>query len=208
MLATAQDNTWERIEQEPVEAANPDAKYLLPDAVPVVDGKVCWTTTISAPGKSAQQIFDILLAQLQKMVKEPNQIAGSAIVVNDTQKHDLGAVFHEWLVFKSAALSFDRTKFNFTLEAKCSNEKVEVIIFTLEAKCSNEKVEVIMSRITYDYDLDRDPKHYTAEEWITDENAVNKDHTKLYPLSAKFRRKTIDRKDYIFNKFNTLLNDK
>ena len=155
MLATAQDNTWERIEQEPVEAANPDAKYLLPDAVPVVDGKVCWTTTISAPGKSAQQIFDILLAQLQKMVKEPNQIAGSAIVVNDTQKHDLGAVFHEWLVFKSAALSFDRTKFN----------------FTLEAKCSNEKVEVIMSRITYDYDLDRDPKHYTAEEWITDENA-------------------------------------
>ena len=176
MLATAQDNTWERIEQEPVEAANPDAKYLLPDAVPVVDGKVCWTTTISAPGKSAQQIFDILLAQLQKMVKEPNQIAGS----------------HEWLVFKSASLSFDRTKFN----------------FTLEAKCSNEKVEVIMSRITYDYDLDRDPKHYTAEEWITDENAVNKDHTKLYPLSAKFRRKTIDRKDYIFNKFNTLLNDK
>ena len=126
------------------------------------------------------------------MVKEPNQIAGSAIVVNDTKTHDLGAVFHEWLVFKSAALSFDRTKFN----------------FTLEAKCSNEKVEVIMSRITYDYDLDRDPKHYTAEEWITDENAVNKDHTKLYPLSAKFRRKTIDRKDYIFNKFNTLLNDK
>ena len=108
------------------------------------------------------------------MVKEPNQIAGSAIVVNDTKKHDLGAVFHEWLVFKSASLSFDRTKFN----------------FTLEAKCSNEKVEVIMSRITYDYDLDRDPKHYTAEEWITDENAVNKDHTKLYPLSAKFRRKT------------------
>ena len=50
MLATAQDNTWERIEQEPVEAANPDAKYLLPDAVPVVDGKVCWTTTISVPG--------------------------------------------------------------------------------------------------------------------------------------------------------------
>ncbi len=192
LLASAQDNTWERIEQEPVEAANPDAKYLLPDAVPVVDGKVCWTTTISAPGKSAKEIYDILLAQLEKMVKEPNQIEGSAIVVNDTQKYELGAVFHEWLVFKSASLSFDRTRFN----------------FVIEVDCSNEKAVVKMNRITYDYDLDRDPKHYTAEEWITDKNAVNKAHTKLYPLSAKFRRKTIDRKDFIFNKFNTLLNEK
>ena len=192
LLASAQDNTWERIEQEPVEAANPDAKYLLPDAVPVVDGKVCWTTTISAPGKSAKEIYDILLAQLEKMVKEPNQIEGSAIVVNDTQKYELGAVFHEWLVFKSASLSFDRTRFN----------------FVIEVDCSNEKAVIKMNRITYDYDLDRDPKHYTAEEWITDKNAVNKAHTKLYPLPAKFRRKTIDRKDFIFNKFNTLLNEK
>jgi len=192
LLATAQDNTWERIEQEPVEAANPDAKYLLPDAVPVVNGKVCWTTTISAPGKSAKQIFDILLPQLEKMVKEPNQIEGSTIVVNDTKKHELGAVFHEWLVFKSASLSFDRTRFN----------------FVLKVDCFDGKAEVTMDHITYDYDLDRDPKHYTAEEWITDENAVNKNHTKLYPLSDKFRRKTIDRKDFIFNKFNSLLNDK
>ena len=192
MLATAQDNTWERIEQEPVEAANPDAKYLLPDAVPVVDGKVCWTTTISAPGKSAQQIFDILLAQLQKMVKEPNQIAGSAIVVNDTQKHDLGAVFHEWLVFRNSALSLDRTKFN----------------FVVDVKCFDGKAEVSMNRISYDYEVGREKNHYTAEKWITDEYAVNKKHTKLYPISAKFRRKTIDRKDFIFNKFDTLLNEK
>ena len=65
-----------------------------------------------------------------------------------------------------------------------------------------------MTRISYDYDLSRKPTHYSAEEWITDKYAVNKKHTKLYPVSAKFRRKTIDRKDFIFNKFNTLLNDK
>ena len=191
-LGMAQDNTWERIEQEPVEAANPDAKYLLPDAVPVVDGKVCWTTTISAPGKSAKQIYDILLAQLEKMVKEPNQIGGSAVVEKDIEKHKLGAIFHEWLVFSNRSLSLDRTQLN----------------FTIEVKCFHEKAEVIMSRVTYDYDIDRDKKHYTAEEWITDEYAVNKNHTKLYPISDKFRRKTIDRKDFIFNKFNALLNDK
>ena len=156
LMAAAQDNTWERIEQEPEEVQAATSKYLVKDAVPVVDGMVCWTKTISAPGKSAQQIYDILHKQLEKMIKEPNQIEGSAIIVDDTEKHEMGAVFHEWLVFKSGAFVLDQTK----------------------------------------------------EKWITDEYAVNKKHTKLYPISAKFRRKTIDRKDFIFNKFDTLLNEK
>lgn len=191
LMATAQDNTWERIETEPVEQENPDAKYLLPDAVPEVDGKVCFQTTLSAPGKSAKQIYDILLRQLEKMTKEPNQIANSAVAIEDTVNWELGAVFHEWLVFKSSSLSLDRTQFNF-----------QILI-----SCADGKADVKMTRISYDYDTDRTPIRYTAEEWITDKYAVNKKHTKLYPLSAKFRRKTIDRKNFIFGKFNTLLNE-
>ena len=174
MMAAAQDNTWERIETEPVSKANPDAKYLVENAVPVVDGKVTWKTTINAPGKSAQQIYDILLAQLNKMVKEENQLE------------------EQWLVFKNTALSLDRTVLN----------------FQLIADCSDGKADVQMTRVSYDYELERDPTHYTAEEWITDKYAVNKKHTKLTKLSAKFRRKTIDRKDFIFNKFTALLNAK
>ena len=192
MLATAQDNTWERVEQEPVEKTNPDAKYLEPNAVPVVDGKVCWETVIEAPGKSAQQIYEILKNQLVKMTKEPNQIENSTLAVHDSINFELGAVFHEWLVFKNATLSLDRTQLN----------------YQLLVTCSDGKADVKMTRISYDYDLSRKPVHYSAEEWITDKYAVNKKHTKLYPVSAKFRRKTIDRKDFIFNKFNTLLNDK
>jgi len=192
VLASAQDNTWERIEQEPVEKTNPDAKYLAKDAVPLVDGKVCWQTTIKAPGKSAHQIYNILHKQMEKMVKEPNQIANSAVVISDADKYELGAVFHEWLVFKNTALSLDRTQFN----------------FHLLVKCADEQAEVKMVHINYNYDIDRKPIRYTAEEWITDKYAVNKKHTKLYPISAKFRRKTIDRKDFIFKKFDTLLNDK
>ena len=75
-------------------------------------------------------------------------------------------------------------------------------------KCFDGKAEVSMNRISYDYEVGREKNHYTAEKWITDEYAVNKKHTKLYPISAKFRRKTIDRKDFIFNKFDTLLNEK
>ena len=68
LFATAQDNTWERIEVEEQPKDNPDAKYLLPDAVPEVDGKVVFQTTITAEGKSADEIYDILLKQLTKMV--------------------------------------------------------------------------------------------------------------------------------------------
>lgn len=192
LIASAQDNTWERIEQAQVVKDNPDAKYLVDGAVPVVDGVVCWQTTINAPGKTAKQIYDILYKQMDKMVNEPNQIANSAIVQDDKEKHELGAIFHEWLVFKNSTLSLDRTQLNFQLMVKYADGKADVKI----------------SHITYDYDLERKPVHYKAEEWITDKYAVNKKHTKLYPISAKFRRKTIDRKDFIFNKFNSLLNDK
>ena len=192
LIASAQDNTWERIEQAQVVKDNPDAKYLVDGAVPVIDGVVCWQTTINAPGKTAKQIYDILYKQMDKMVNEPNQIANSAIVQDDKDKHELGAIVHEWLVFKNSTLSLDRTQLNFQLMVKYADGKADVKI----------------THITYDYDLERKPVHYKAEEWITDKYAVNKKHTKLYPISAKFRRKTIDRKDFIFSKFNSLLNDK
>ena len=192
MLATAQDNTWERIEQEPVEKENPDAKYLVKGVVPEVNGKVCFETNIKALGKSAEEIYSILLQQMEKMVKEPNQIANSIVAVKDSVNHELGAVFHEWLVFKSVALSLDRTQMN----------------FQLLVSCKDGEANVKMTRITYDYDTARTPQHYSAEEWITDKYAVNKKGTKLYPISGKFRRKTIDRKDFIFNKFESLLNEK
>ena len=141
VIASAQDNTWERIEQEPVSTVNPDAKYLANGAVPEVNGKVCWQTTIKAPGKSAQQIYDILLKQMEKMVNEPNQIANSAVAIKDADKHELGAVFHEWLVFKNTTLSLDRTQFNFQLIVKCSDEQADVKI----------------AHISYNYDIERKP---------------------------------------------------
>ena len=60
--------------------------------------------------------------------------------------------------------------------------------------------------IVYLYDEERDPQTYYAEEWITDRYGLNKKQDKLARVSGKFRRKTIDRKDYLFNKFNTALN--
>lgn len=191
LTIAAQDNSWEKIEQEPAQNVNRDAKYLEANAVPEVEGVVCWETTVKAPGKSASQIYDILLAQMEKMTKESNQFENSIVAIKNADKKEIGGVYHEWLVFKNAALSLDRTKLN----------------FQLIVECSDGEANVKMTRITYDYDLNRKPEHYKAEEWITDKYCVNKKHTKLLPISGKFRRKTIDRKNFIFNKFQTLLNN-
>jgi colicin import membrane protein len=190
----AQDNTWElpeeeqQVEETTLEAKiNPNAKYLR-GAVPEIDGKVVFSKTIEAPGKSAAQIYTILHDYMVKMTKASNQI-NSRVVVEDSVNHELGASFEEWLVFKKSALQLDKTR----------------LYFVLEAKCENGKADVTMRRIHYLYDENRKPERFKAEGWITDDYAVNKKNTKLFPGSGKFRRKTIDRKDFIFDKFESLL---
>ena len=185
----AQDNTWERIEQEDVkeQQGNRDQKYLR-GAVPVVDGRVEFRKVIEAPGKSAAQIYDIVLNYMEKMTQEKNQIR-SQIVFADTEKHEIGGSYEEWLVFKAAALALDRTR----------------LYYVLDAKCSDGQADITITRIHYLYEEERKPQRLKAEEWITDDEAVNKKNTKLLPVSAKFRRKTIDRKDFLFNKFESLL---
>ena len=109
----AQDNNWEIAEEEQQEVVkpekvNPDEKYLR-GAVPLVDGKVVFSKTIEAPGKSADQIYTILHDYIEKMTKASYQIH-SLLVVEDTEKHKIGASFEEWLVFKKAALMLDQTR--------------------------------------------------------------------------------------------------
>ena len=188
IAVVAQDNTWEQAETTSASSSNPDQKYMA-GAVPEVDGKVEFSTTIEAPGKSASQIYDIILGYMQKMIKEPNQIEQSRIALEDKEKHQVAGSFQEWLVFKSTALVLDRTR----------------LLYNLTADCQDGKAVVKMNRIVYIYDEERDPQRYLAEEWITDKEGLNKKQTKLARVSGKFRRKTIDRKDYLFEKLGQLL---
>lgn len=162
---------------------NPDAKYLA-GAVPEVDGKVQWTLDVDAPGKSAEQIYDTMLTTLTDLTKTENQLEGSSVSLVNKHDHVIVASLREWLVFTDKLLSLDRTKFH----------------YTLIATCSDGHLTLTMGRISYRYGTSSSKRDavYKAEEWINDENALNKKQTKLLPLSAKFRRKTIDRKDYLF----------
>ena len=170
-----------------MDKANPDAKYLK-GAVTEVDGKVVFSKTIDAPGKTADEVYNIVKNYLLKMTTEPNQ-ESARLAFEDKEKHELAASFNEWLVFKSSSLMLDQTR----------------LLYVIKARCSEGKAVIEMANIHYVYDEFRKPQRYTAEEWITDKEALNKKGTKLLPLSGKFRRKTIDRKDFLFNKFESLL---
>lgn len=186
-LSIAAQNTWEMAAPNE-KGANPDQKYLA-GAVTTEKGRVVWKKTIDAPGKTAQQVFDIIRTYLLQMTQEPNQTEQSRVIVDDPEQKHLVGTYQEWLVFKSTALELDRTR----------------LFFALDADCRDGKAEVTMTNIAYLYEEERDPQHLRAEEWITDEYGLNKKQNKLARISGKFRRKTIDRKDYLFNKLESLL---
>ena len=187
MIGMAQ-NTWEMPEQNGQTKQNPDAKYLV-GAVPVEDGKVVFKKTIEAKGKSAKEIFETVDSYLRKMAKEPNQTEQSRVTLSDSTDYKLVGMYQEWLVFKSTALVLDQTRF----------------FYILAVDCFDGKAEVILTNIYYLYEEERAPQRFAAEEWITDKWGLTKNKNKLSRVSGKFRRKTIDRKDYIFNKIESLL---
>ena len=183
LTVTAQDNTWEKTAATSQNAQqNPDAKYLT-GAVPEVGGRVIFETTIKAPGKSKKQVYDCILSYFKKIINEPNQVGQSRITEADSiGNSQIVANLQEWLVFKNKPLELDRTR----------------LFYHLIADCNDGEATIKMTRIVYLYDEERDPQQLVAEEWITDRYGLNKKQTKLARVSGKFRRKTIDRKDYLF----------
>jgi len=167
-----------------------DAKYLQPDAVPMVDGKVVYSLKLNLPGRRANEVYDRLYSYLDNLAQGEKQIESSIVLVNKTE-HIIVAKYNEWLEFSRNFVSLDRTKF----------------YYTIIAKCADNGLELTMERLSYKYEEERENGFkITAEEWIADKNAVNKKHTKLNAGSAKFRRKTIDRKDQIFDEIRALFN--
>lgn len=160
-----------------------DAKYL-DGAVPVnSDGTVEWVEDLKAPGKSADEIYDIIYKFCDKLTSGNDQIKGSRIALVNKKEHTVVATVKEWLVFQNTLLALDRTEFN----------------YTLIAKCYDGHATLSLSRVNYNYEEGRSTGFKTnAEDWITDKYGMNKKHTNVSKMSGKFRIKTIDRKDSLF----------
>lgn len=171
-------------EKETTKTSLKNPRYLS-GAVTEKDGKVVWGLNIDLKGKTTQQIYDATIKTFQSYTKQDNQLEGSKIALVNKAEHIIVAQVKEWLVFKDAFLALDRAKLQ----------------YNLVATCMDGKLNVTMGRISYIYD-GNDGKGETkilAEEAINDKNGLNKKKTKLTPGWARFRIKTVDRKDEVFN---------
>lgn len=200
--ALAQNNKWENPEQEKQpdteikekqqqknKSKLVDEKYLA-GAVPEVDGHVVFTLSKDVPGESANEIYQKLYNIIDEFVKETKADGlqpESRIAAVNKEDHIIAARMKEWLVFSSNIFSLDRTEFN----------------YTLIAQATDGHLKITMERIRYAYEMNRRENRgfeVSAEEWITDKEALNKRQDKLTKVNGKFRIKTIDRKDNIFGR--------
>lgn len=160
---------------------NSNPKYL-EGAITFKDDKIVFEDEIKVPSMKKEELYSTMLQWAEKRFVSEGKL-NSRVVYKNEGKGEIVASAEEYMVFSSTALSLDRTRIYY-----------HFYILTEDGKCS-----LNMSRIRYWYDENRDGgERYTAEEWITDDMALNKKKTKLAPICGKFRRETIDLKDALF----------
>lgn len=167
--------------------AQEDQKYLA-GAVTEENGKVVFSQAIVLPALSQAQIYDMIYSWAEKYFNEE----GRRLVYSDKDKGDIAAVGEEYLVFQSTALSLDRSLMSYRTTIECEDHQCNIKITGI--------------RYEYNVSYQREPEKYAAEEWITDQYALNKKKNKLNRGNGKFRRKTIDLVDDLFKSAAAVFN--
>lgn len=158
-----------------------DQSRYLAGAVPVVDGKVVFSKDYNVPSLSKNDIYEKGMAWMESVLNHNFQ--SSRMLIVDQEKGYLLGMNERYLIFKSSFISVDRATVNYVIRLDASDGL---------CKASVQKI-----KYTYPGQNDK-PDKFLAEEWITDEEALNKDKTKLAFTSGKFRMKTIDMVDSLF----------
>lgn len=148
-------------------------------AVPETEGKVVFSKEFSVPGMSQDDIYLRMQQWMDNRLAQNEN--NSRVVFTNKEKGQIVGMGVEWIVFNSTALSLDRTK----------------ILYQLSATCRKEKCTLKVEKIRFIY---REGKEkYSAEEWISDKYALNKSKTKLVRGLAKWRIKTVDFVDNLYD---------
>lgn len=156
-------------------------------AVPVDEnGMVCFSQSFDMPpGMTDDQCYELLLNWAKGRFALPYANAGR-ILNEDAQARRF--IFHvdQMIHFKSTPLSADESKISYNYSVSVNDGK-----FTMK-----------MTDIKYRYEEGREGggKIFPAEDWITDKEAYNRKGTKFLKSTGKFRIKTIDLKDILFQK--------
>ena len=166
-----------------------DPKYLEGAVTTDENGKVVFEAEMEAPGKSAEQLYELLFDYMSGLTQDKEAIESRIALVNKDE-HIIANLMDEWLVFNSSFISLDRTECKYNLIANISDGKVKMTI----------------NHINYTYEEGRQTGFkLPAEEVITDKVALTKKKNDLARIFGKFRKKTIDRKDQIFNEIVALI---
>ena len=169
--------------------AKVDMKYLAGAITYNDENKIEFTLDTDANGKTAKQIYDIVLKYMSELTQNEQNIASRVALVNDAE-HVIANTMDEWLVFSQSFISLDRTEFK----------------YQLIAKISDNHLNLSLCRIIYNYEEGRSTGFKEpAEEVISDKIALNKKQNDLAKIFGKFRRCTIDRKDQIFAELAALV---
>lgn len=166
-----------------------DPKYLEGAITFDEQGKIVFDTEIEAPGKSAAQLYDLVFDYMSGLTHDKESKASRMALVNKDE-HIIVNTMDEWLVFSNSFISLDRTESKYNLIAKITDGKVSLSI----------------NHINYIYEEGRQTGFkLPAEEVIIDKVALTKKKNDLARIFGKFRKKTIDRKDQIFNEIAALV---
>lgn len=166
-----------------------DPKYLEGAITFDEQGKIVFDTEIEAPGKSAAQLYDLVFDYMSGLTHDKESKASRMALVNKDE-HIIVNTMDEWLVFSNSFISLDRTECKYNLIAKITDGKVNLSI----------------NHINYIYEEGRQTGFkLPAEEVIIDKVALTKKKNDLARIFGKFRKKTIDRKDQIFNEIAALV---
>lgn len=160
------------------------SRYLAADAVPVVDGHVVFADNLELiPGYSQQDVYKVAKGWIETFLKGYDAQTNRIISEKEDEIVAMGSME---IIFTNNALSYDKATMNYVMTLSYTPQQAGLRI----------------ERIRYVYNDGGDVKKLTAEEYITDENAVNKKRTKLTPITGKFRKRTLDAVDEIFGSFN------
>lgn len=166
-----------------------DPKYLEGAITFDEQGKIVFDTEIEAPGKSAAQLYNLVFDYMSGLTQDKESKASRMALVNKDE-HIIVNTMDEWLVFSNSFISLDRTECKYNLIAKITDGKVSLSI----------------NHINYTYEEGRQTGFkLPAEEVIIDKVALTKKKNDLARIFGKFRKKTIDRKDQIFNEIAALV---
>lgn len=150
------------------------------------NGDVYFSQTVQIPdGMSADQCYEVLMNWAKGRFALPYAQAGR-ILNEDASTHRF--IFHvdQMIVFKSTAFVADESKISYNFAVSVKDDQ-----FTMK-----------ITDIKYRYEEGREGggKIFPAEDWITDKEAYNRKGTKFLKSTGKFRIKTIDLKDILFQK--------